>query len=64
MTTLGIALIEAQIAAIDKKFETALHWGSWMADASHERQRLVREAKKLGGVVLEDKYVLTRGEKP
>lgn len=49
--------IEMRIAAIDKMFEEATGWGSWMSEASSERRGLVGRLHKLG-LSAEHKYVL------
>lgn len=37
-----------RVAEIDKMFETATGWGSWMVEASHERKALIDKLNKLG----------------
>lgn len=53
-----IMQIRQRIAEIDKMFEEATGWGSWMSEASAERRGLVRDAKRLG-YTIPDKWVLT-----
>lgn len=40
--------LTARIAEIDKMFEEATGWGSWMATASSERRGLVRRLEQMG----------------
>ena len=47
-----------RIAEIDQMFEEATGWGSWMSEASSERQGLVRRLRSLGYYEVEDKFVL------
>lgn len=49
--------ISERIAAIDKMFEEATGWGSWMSEASSERRGLVRQLRAMG-IQAEDKYIL------
>lgn len=54
---LAVDHIEARIASIDKMFEEATGWGSWMCDVSGERRGLVRQLRAMG-LTAEDKFVL------
>ena len=49
--------IKARVAAIDRMFEEATGWGSWMSEASAERRGLVRKAA-VCGVKIEPKWEL------
>lgn len=47
----------ARVAEIDSKFENAMGWGSWMAEASSERRCLVRQLAA-NGITVEHKWEL------
>lgn len=49
--------IEERIASIDKMFEEATGWGSWMSECSSERRGLCRQLRAMG-LAAEDKFVL------
>lgn len=46
----------ARIAQIDRMFEEAAGWGSWMATASGERAGLVYSLAKWNGVIVKHKF--------
>lgn len=46
----------ARIAAIDRMFEEATGWGSWMADASGERYCLVMRLAKYDDIIVPHRY--------
>ena len=46
-----------RLAAIDKMFEEASVWGSWMAEASSERRDLCRAYRRIG-IAIKDKWEL------
>ena len=47
----SIERIQTRIAVIDKMFREATGWGSWMDEASGERQELVSRAHQLGAII-------------
>lgn len=50
-----IEAIRDQIAHIDRMFDEATGWGSWMSTASKSRKHLVQEAARKG-VVIDNKH--------
>jgi hypothetical protein len=53
----------ARIAEIDKQFEAATGWGSWMVMTANERERLVNTLQR-SGYPIEHKWLARCGGHP